>query len=58
MTEQQWADDIEMTIKSFLPYYEAEDKDDYFYIAKQNDIDGIVKSLANYIIRRIEIENN
>lgn len=58
MTEQKWADDIEMTIKTFLPYYFSDDNEDGFWLAKQADIDGAVKSLADYIVRRIELDKN
>ena len=46
MTRAEKIDRIEEIMKSWLPYYQREDKDDYLYIANKADIAKVAKFIA------------
>lgn len=45
------AADIRVLIAEKLPYYESHDKDDFVYIAKNNDIERLARELHQLIYR-------
>ena len=46
------AADIRVFLAEHLPYYEAEDKDDFLYIAKASDIERTALELYRHLTRR------
>ena len=46
------AADIRVFLAEHLPYYEAEDKDDFIYIVKAEDIERVSLELYRYLTSR------
>ena len=47
--------DIESIIKKNLPYYEAEDKDEYIYLAKRQHVKSLTMRIIEYLDKRKEL---
>ena len=47
MDKEKLKEEIEIQLRHIFPYYESEDKDDYFYLVRDEDIKQAVESIAD-----------
>ncbi len=50
------AADIRVFLAKNLPYYESEDKDDFIYIVKAEDIERAAIELYRYLLEKLTSE--
>lgn len=55
---EDWEKELPDVLRTILPYWESEDKDDYMYVVTINDLPKIIKGLKSFISNLLEKEKN